>query len=213
MIIGTIAERADNVYDEILTDGYSLLPEEVLKIIIRSAEKYATWSNQLQPDFDINSVNINDEPPAQSRLLINSDTILSADDWVIIEPVVVAHIDLTQARRNEAAGITETGMPSSEARQLHKDALADMEKRAFQFQPFTISTYESERSKYENFNRFNIHTGSKKPEEQALRGVTISKHAGNIISKKADGLYAEVATPDSSTSFVEAFNAAINEDD
>lgn len=131
MIIGTIAERANIVYDEILTTGYSLLPEEVLTIIIRSAEKYSSWSDQLSSNIDDLAI----EP----KLKITEFTELTKYDWGIIEPVVEAHINLTQARRNEAAGITDSGLSSSEATQLYKDAVNDMKREGFQFEPFSIA--------------------------------------------------------------------------
>lgn len=133
MIIGTIAERAELTYQEILTEGYSLLPEEVLTILIKSAEKYSSWSDQLGDNTDDLAI----EP----TLKITDSTSLTKYDWAIMEPLVAAHINLTQARRNEAAGITEGGLSSSEATQLYKDAVTDMKREAFQFQPFSLSPY------------------------------------------------------------------------
>ena len=117
---GSIEQVANDVYDEILTTGSSLLDDEVLKIVVKAAKAYHTWSGELL-NTDSNNV-----------LVIEADTLICVDDWEIIKPVVLAHCDLAQARRLEAMQEVNTGISTSEALQLYKDALELMKREAFQ---------------------------------------------------------------------------------
>ncbi|MGP5192921.1 hypothetical protein ACTXJO_04685 [Psychrobacter celer] len=134
-VIGTIEDAANDLYDELLTTGYSLLLSDVVKVFIINTKKYAGWSGELQ------HCPKSDESCVKPLLVIDENTVLGVDDWVIVEPVIRAHCDLVQARRMEGAqnlGVQPAGMSSSEARQLYDDAVKTMQKEAFQFQPFSI---------------------------------------------------------------------------
>ena len=141
-VYGTLTEVATDLYDELVTTGYSLIDTDVLKVLITNTKKYATWAdafNVAEPDNQPASP----EPCVRPRLIIDGDTVIGADDWVIIEPLARAHFDLVQARRMEGAqnlGVEGAGMSSSEARQLYADAETAMKKEAFQFQPFSTET-------------------------------------------------------------------------
>lgn len=119
---GSIGQVANELYDELLTTGSSLLDEEVLKIVINAAKAYHTWSGELAATDD-------------DVLTIDSSTVIAVDDWEVMKPVVLAHCDLTQARRLESMQEPNAGISTSEAMQLYKDALATMKKEAFQFMP------------------------------------------------------------------------------
>ncbi|WP_394211168.1 hypothetical protein [Psychrobacter piscatorii] len=140
-VIGTIEDAANDLYDELLTTGYSLLLSDVVKVFIINTKKYAGWSGELQ------HCPKSDESCDKPLLVIDKNTVLGVDDWVIVEPVIRAHCDLVQARRMEGAqnlGVQPAGMSSSEARQLYDDAVKTMQKEAFQFQPFSIEIPEDD---------------------------------------------------------------------
>ena len=123
-VIGTIQDAAQELYDELLTTGSSVRLSEVVKVLITNTKKYAGWSGELQ---HYPSDSADDKP----LLTITANTVLGVDDWLIIEPMVRAHCDLVQARRMEGAqglGVQPTGMTTSEALQLYKDALELMKK-------------------------------------------------------------------------------------
>ena len=68
--------------------------------------------------------------------------------------MVRAHCDLVQARRMEGAqglGVQQTGMMTSEALQLYKDAVEVMKKEAFQCQPFSVEVPDTERKRDDLF--------------------------------------------------------------
>lgn len=135
-VIGTIQDAAQELYDELLTTGSSVRLSEVVKVLITNTKKYAGWSGELQHHP---SVKDDDKP----LLAITANTVLGVDDWLIIEPIVRAHCDLVQARRMEGAqglGVNPTGMTTSEALQLYKDAIEQMKREAFQGQPFSVET-------------------------------------------------------------------------
>ena len=147
-VIGTIQDAAQELYDELLTTGSSVRLSEVVKVLITNTKKYAGWSGELQtcPSTDKSC----DKP----LLVITANTVLSVDDWIIIEPVVRAHCDLVQARRMEGAqglGVQQTGMMTSEALQLYKDAVEVMKKEAFQCQPFSVEVPNTERKRDDLF--------------------------------------------------------------
>ncbi|WP_199506826.1 MULTISPECIES: hypothetical protein [unclassified Psychrobacter] len=139
---GSIEQVANELYDELLTTGSSLLDEEVLKIVINAAKAYHTWSGELAATDD-NGV-----------LTIDSATVIAVDDWEIMQPVVLAHCDLTQARRLEAMQEPNAGISTSEAMQLYKDALATMKKEAFQFMPASFDLGEDDKDGAINLSGF-----------------------------------------------------------
>lgn len=124
-VIGTLQDAAEELYEELLTTGSSVLLSDVVKILVTNTKKYAGWSGELQHYPSVND----DEKPL---LIIDANTVLGVDDWLIIEPVIRAHCDLVQARRMEGAqglGVQASGMMTSEALQLYKDAIEVMKKR------------------------------------------------------------------------------------
>ena len=146
-VIGTIQDAAQELYDELLTTGSSVRLSEVVKILITNTKKSAGWSGELQ---HYPSVKDDDKP----LLTITANTVLGLDDWLIIEPMVRAHCDLVQARRMEGAqglGVQQTGMMTSEALQLYKDAIEVMKKEAFQCQPFSVEVPDTERKRDDLF--------------------------------------------------------------
>lgn len=146
-VIGTIQDAAQELYDELLTTGSSVRLSEVVKVLITNTKKYAGWSGELQ---HYPSDSADDKP----LLTITANTVLGVDDWLIIEPMVRAHCDLVQARRMEGAqglGVQPTGMTTSEALQLYKDALELMKKEAFQCQPFSVEVPDTERKRDDLF--------------------------------------------------------------
>ena len=146
-VIGTIQDAAQELYDELLTTGSSVRLSEVVKVLITNTKKYAGWSGELQ---HYPSDSADDKP----LLTITANTVLGVDDWLIIEPMVRAHCDLVQARRMEGAqglGVQPTGMTTSEALQLYKDALELMKKEAFQCQPFSVEVPNTERKRDDLF--------------------------------------------------------------
>lgn len=140
-IFGTLTDVAVALYDELLTTGYSLLESDVLKVLIINTKKYAVWADAFNPPAS--DTPDTSDPCVRPLLVIDGTTVIGADDWVIIEPLVRAHCDLVQARRMEGAqnlGVAGAGMSSSEARQIYVDAETAMKKEAFQFQPFSTVT-------------------------------------------------------------------------
>lgn len=149
-VMGTLFEVASDLYDELVTSGSSVTIDDVVKIVIDATKKFAAWSGEMQhcPKEDAS---------CKSPLLdITQNTVVTVDDWVLIEPVVRAHCDLVQARRMEGyqgLGGQPSGMLSSEALQYYKEALEVMKKEAFQFQPFTVQV---EVEGVRPVNRFNF---------------------------------------------------------
>lgn len=139
-VIGSLKDASDELYDELLTTGSSVMLSDIVKIMIVNTKKYAGWSGELQhcPKDDASCV--------KPLLTITENTVLGVDDWLIIEPVVRAHCDLVQARRMEGAqnlGVQPAGMSSSEALQYYKDSLDVMKREAFQCQPFSVEVPEN----------------------------------------------------------------------
>lgn len=139
---GSIEQVASELYDELLTTGSSLLDEEVLKIVINAAKAYHTWSGELANTDD------------SDVLTIDSSTVIAVDDWEIMKPIVLAHCDLTQARRLESMQEPNAGISTSEAMQLYKDALATMKKEAFQFTPASFDLGEDDKDAAINLSGF-----------------------------------------------------------
>ncbi|OPH33610.1 hypothetical protein [Moraxella atlantae] len=130
---GSLRDVASWLYDELLTSGYSLLPEDVEQIALDSVRLYASWARldaEYQKDVAL--------PLFMSLTL---DTNLLADEWAIVYPVIRAHCDLLQARRMEgsqALGVQAFGLSSSEANQIYQIALEQMKKEAFCHAPFSV---------------------------------------------------------------------------
>ena len=140
-VIGSLQDASDELYDELLTTGSSVMLSDVVKIMIVNTKKYAGWSGELQhcPKEDASCV--------KPLLIITENTDLGVDDWITLEPVVRAHCDLVQDRRMERAqqlGVRPTGMSSSEALQYYKEALDVMKREAFQCQPFSVDIPETD---------------------------------------------------------------------
>ena len=134
-VMGTIQDVAQLLYDELLMSGSSLMLTEVVKTVISATTKYASWSGLLQhcPKDDASCKN--------PLLSVTANTVLGVDDWAIIEPLVRAHCDLTQARRLEASqnlGVQPIGMSSSEALQYYNEAILTLKKEAFQCEPYSL---------------------------------------------------------------------------
>lgn len=147
-VIGTIQDAANDLYDELLTTGSSLLLSDVIKVFVINTKKYAGWSGELQ------HCPASDKSCDKPLLVVDENTVLGVDDWIIIEPVIRAHCDLVQARRMEGAqnlGVQPAGASSSEARQLYDEAVTAMKREAFQFQPFSIELPD-DNPRYPNAN-------------------------------------------------------------
>lgn len=145
VIIGTLKDAAKALYDELLTSGSSLLLEDVLKVFMKSTEHYVTWSGKKLLN------KINDADPEPTSILdlssVKSSTLISRTDWSIMETLVRAHCDLVQAKRIEGMqglGLNTTAMSSSEARGYYDEALKEMKKEAFQCEPYTVDTPQSD---------------------------------------------------------------------
>ena len=137
-ITGTIRRFCQNLYDELLTSGYSLLPEDIENVALDDAKKLAGWAR-----LDAQTVDDDNVEPAFFELTL--DISLLADEWVLVEPVIRAHCDLLQARRMEgsqALGVQAFGVSSSEANQLYQGLLEQMKKEAFVHEPFSIELGE-----------------------------------------------------------------------
>lgn len=133
-VVGTIQDVSQELYNELLTSGSSVLLSDVVTLMIINTKKYAGWSGELQPRPE-------DEAVLKPLLIITANTVLRVSDWIIIEPVARAHCDLVQARRMEGAqglGVQPSGMSSSEALGLYNEAVRQMQKEAFQCQPFSL---------------------------------------------------------------------------
>lgn len=150
-VVGSIQFAADALYEELLMSGYSVTDEDMVKVFITNTKKYAGWSGELQ------HCPKDDESCKNPLLSITADTVLSVDDWIIIEPVIRAHCDLVHAKRMEGAqnlGVQSVGVSSSEARQSYIDALEVMKKECFQCQPFSVDVPEDDLRK--NYTRHAI---------------------------------------------------------
>ena len=132
-IKGVIGEYCNVLYDELLTSGYSLLLEDVQDIVLSDVRKMAGWGHlECQLVADETAILTFD---------IDLSTVLLADEWVVVEPVVRSHCDLVQARRMEgsqALGVMAFGIQSSEALQNYNMAVETMKKEAFHHAPFSV---------------------------------------------------------------------------
>lgn len=137
-VVGSVNDAAKELYDELVTTGYSLILEDVIKVFINTIKEYVGWSGRLLTQTPQGLANVK-----KPLLAINENTVLSVTDWIIVKPVVMAHCDLVQAKRMEGAqglGVNPAGMSSSEARTLYSDAVLRMQKESFQCEPFTVDT-------------------------------------------------------------------------
>lgn len=132
-IEGTIRQFSQNLYDELLTSGYSLLPEDVENIALNDVKLMASWARL--------DAQLSDDCACNGFFNLTLDISLLADEWAVIIPVIRAHCDLLQARRMEgsaAMGVQPFGIQSSEALQLYNNAIEQMKKEAFCHTPFSI---------------------------------------------------------------------------
>lgn len=142
-VVGSVNDAAQELYDELLTTGYSLIFEDVVKVFKNTIKEYVGWSGRLLTQTPQGLADVK-----KPLLVINENTVLSVTDWLIIKPVVMAHCDLVQAKRMEGAqglGVNPAGMSSSEARTLYSDAVLKMQKESFQCEPFTVDTPQNDR--------------------------------------------------------------------
>lgn len=128
---GTVEAGAMQLYDELAGNGYSLLPEDVLKAAQIDVQYYVGWA---MPEAQRRSVIIR---------LLDNQMPLEAYEWAIIDPVLRAHCDLLQARLVEGSrslGGDGFGLNVSEANQIYNEARKNMQQEAFCEPPFSIVT-------------------------------------------------------------------------
>ena len=76
-VIGTLQDAAEELYEELLTTGSSVLLSDVVKILVTNTKKYAGWSGELQHYPSVND----DEKPL---LIIDANTVLGVDDCLAL---------------------------------------------------------------------------------------------------------------------------------
>lgn len=126
-IAGTIASLAESVYEALLMKGYSLVPEEVEKIITDECRYYSGWAML--------------EAQKMKQTNIDCSLSLHAYEWALIEPVVMASCDEMQANRVEATGSLGTerfGLSVGEAKQIYNQRRDELPKMAFVAEPYSI---------------------------------------------------------------------------
>lgn len=136
---GSITDLCDKLYDELLTSGSSLMRSDVTQFYLEETRRYVAWAGGLQ--IKANDDKADDLTDDLEWLSVDENTILTTDEWAIIDPVVRAHCDLLQAQRMEGAqqlGVAMSGLSTSEAKQMYREAIEQMEKKAFQCEPFSI---------------------------------------------------------------------------
>lgn len=126
-LAGTISDIANRLYDEYLTQGYSLTPEDITDVLMADVAMYAGWHRL--------DAGLTDDVAVQGQYdALLPSTSLLMDEWAVLSPVVRSHIDLVQARRMEGAGavgVSAFGMSSSEALGYYQQAIEVMKKEAF----------------------------------------------------------------------------------
>lgn len=135
-IRGTIRQFAKQLYDELLTSGYSLMLEDVESLSLQGVQLLAGWTR-----LDCQFVDDCQAKNVPTFFNLNLDVGLLADEWVIVLPVIRSHCDLVQSRRMEgsqALGVQGFGIGSSEALQHYQQAIDVMKKEAFCHEPFTV---------------------------------------------------------------------------
>lgn len=133
-INGTIADICQNLYEELVTTGYSLLYTDVENIIFTELKDYLAWNGEIKSLQDVASDSL-------MHLDISPDTELTIEEWTIIKPCVMAHCEIMQAKRMEGVqnlGVQPVGVSSSEAKQVYHEARLQMQKEAFDCEPFSV---------------------------------------------------------------------------
>ena len=126
---GPIEALAQQLYDELHMGGYSVLFEDVKKVVIDTTTFYAGWA-PLDVQFK-----------RTGPITIDEFIPLSADEWSLILPLCRAHCDLLQARLAEASrsmGVEMFGMSVSEATQIHNQRTDELPRLAFCCAPWTV---------------------------------------------------------------------------
>lgn len=149
---GSISEIAQNVYEGLITTGYSLLYSDIEVVIIDAVKDYVSWGGEIR--------SLNDTETDDIVLLqVDGDTLLGVDEWSIIKPVVTAHCEVIQSKRMEGSqnlGVQPVGIASGEAKQLYKEAVEQMKKEAFDSEPYTVTLDEAVTSTTTNNNTVSL---------------------------------------------------------
>ena len=131
---GTLQQLADTLLVELMLSGYSLTPDDVIGGMVHGAECYAPWAV-----FEA-------QRNAVASLVIDGAFPLSADEWIIIQPLVRAYLDKIQAKRMESArssGAEAFGLSVSEAEQAYEVQHELLPKAAFIEEVFSFEPLES----------------------------------------------------------------------
>lgn len=131
IVAGTISELAEQLHNELSSNGYSLLLDDVVNAALIETQYYAAWAVfQAQRD-------------AVSGVLLDQALPLIAAEWAILDPVIRAHCDLIQARLMEGSrslGAESFGLDVSSANQNYLEARKVMQDEAFYEPPFSYTT-------------------------------------------------------------------------
>lgn len=126
---GPIEVLAQQLFDELSLGGYSILFEDVKKVVVDTTTFYAGWT-PLEVQFK-----------RQGTITIDESIPLSADEWSLMLPLCRAHSDLLQARLAEAArsmGTEMFGLSVSEATQTFNQRTDELPRLAFSCAPWTV---------------------------------------------------------------------------
>lgn len=129
----TLAVLADQLYQELSSNGYSLLLDDVVSAMIIDTQYYASWAV------------LECQRSAIIGLSIDENLVLEGFEWAIIEPVLRAHCDVIQSRLVEGSrslGGDGFGLNVSEARQIYADARITMQNEAFCEPPSSFTTFD-----------------------------------------------------------------------
>lgn len=133
-VVGTLRQFCQDLYEELLTSGYSLLLDDIELLALTDVKLLAGWTR-------LDAQYVDDASVLPMTISLTLDISLLADEWAIVLPVIRAHCDLLQARRMEgsqALGVQPFGIGSSEALQTYNTAIEQMKKEAFNHTPFSI---------------------------------------------------------------------------
>jgi hypothetical protein len=128
---GSIQDIATQLYEELSSNGYSLLPQDVINTAVLEAQYYAAWQ-MLQAQKN-----------ATSPIPLDQNIVLEAAEWAILDPVIRAHCDLQQARLMEGSrslGAEGFGLDVNIANQIYIEARKAMQDEAFFEPPFSYTT-------------------------------------------------------------------------
>lgn len=126
---GTLKDMVVPLLDELTMSGYSLSDEDVSGVVFSAAAILVGWGR------------LDWQRQEGAGGVLSMDTPITADEWVIIQPLVRAHCDLIQARRMEGTqslGMTTFNLSASEALSMYNQALDTLKREAFCEEPFTI---------------------------------------------------------------------------